>query len=56
MKLEDAIVQQYGEQCKPYMEQITKRIAATIAATLYAGEVGDNPLCQLNRMFNELDK
>ena len=46
----------YGAQCNKERELIEKRIAALVAATLYAGIVGDNPLCKLNRAFDEVTK
>ncbi len=46
----------YGEQCEPYREEIDGRVSMMLAALLYAGEEGDNPLCVLNRAFKAFEK
>ena len=52
--LQEAIIRNYGEQCVPHIAVIEERVAAMLAALLYAGTQGDNPLCVLNRAFENL--
>jgi len=53
-ELWNEIIKEYGTQCEPYKDLIELRLAAMLTATLYAGETGDNPLCELNRSLNKV--
>lgn len=53
-KLRTAIYGLYGDQCRRDINAIEKRLEASIAALLFAGEEGDNILCRLNRLFKEV--
>jgi hypothetical protein len=55
-KLEQEIIKAYGEQCIPHLDTIHERMAGMIAALLFAGNQGDNPLCVLNRAFENMYK
>jgi len=54
--LKNAIVKTYGERSKDKTDIIIDRLNMVIAACLFAGSQGDNPLCQLNRFFEEVYK
>lgn len=45
----------YGEQCEKYRDEIEGRVRVMLTALMYAGDVGDNPLCELNRAFQKFD-
>jgi len=53
-KLWQTIIEMYGTQCNNHREEIEKRIDVMLAALLFAGEEGDNPLCELNRAFKKI--
>ena len=50
-QLKEAVVRLYGNQCEKHLDVIDERIGVMLAALLFAGEIGDNPLCVLNRAF-----
>ncbi|KKL65473.1 hypothetical protein LCGC14_2154640 [marine sediment metagenome] len=50
--LKDELVKAYGTQILKDYEIVLDKIAAVIAAHLYAGKIGDNPLCVLNRALD----
>jgi hypothetical protein len=53
-ELKEIIVRLYGKQCSPYIEEINRRISLSLTSLLYAGDQGDNPLCILNKTFNNI--
>uniref|UniRef100_A0A6M3MBL1 Uncharacterized protein n=1 Tax=viral metagenome TaxID=1070528 RepID=A0A6M3MBL1_9ZZZZ len=55
-KLWEEILRVYGNQCQSYKEQLVKRIPAMLAATIFAGTLGDTPLNKLNRALDEVTK
>ena len=56
MTIDDLIIRDYGEQCRKHLKEIESRLTQAIAALLYAGELGDNPLSQLNRAFTNFKR
>lgn len=52
--LDRELITAYGTQIKEDIEVIKEKIAAVVTAHLYAGNVGDNPLCQLNRLLGKI--
>jgi hypothetical protein len=55
-ELKNVIIRLYGQQCEEHINEIDDRIAKMLTALLYAGNIGDNPLCKLNRAFENLNK
>jgi hypothetical protein len=51
-ELWEQMIRAYGTQIEKHKDVLHRRIAATIAATCYAGTVGDNPLSILNRALD----
>ena len=51
-ELKAEMIKAFGTQIEPCYEELMERISATVAAYLYAGIQGDNPLCQLNIALN----
>ena len=55
-ELKNELIRAYGTQIEKSMDIIEEKIAAMICAHLYVGQVGDSPLCALNRAFEEILK
>ena len=53
-ELWDEMVISFGTRIMNQKEEIEKRLNVTIDSLLYAGTIGDNPLCILNRTFKEI--
>jgi cytochrome b len=51
-ELWEQLVRAYGTRIEKHKDVLHWRIAATIAATCYAGKEGDNPLSVLNRALD----
>lgn len=51
-----AFKEEYGNQCERHKDILEARIAAVVAATLFAGVLGDTPLSRLNRALDEATK
>lgn len=45
------LVKEFGPAIDTHKEEIEKRIVKSITSIMYAGNVGDNPLCILNRAY-----
>ena len=54
--LNNALVKHYGTMIEDDIDIIRRKIAALITAHKFAGNIGDNPLCILNRAFEEIIK
>ena len=54
--LDTELIKAFGIQIEDDLEIIKRKISAVIAAHLFAGDVGDNPLASLNRIMKELCK
>ena len=52
--LNEELIKAYGTQIEEDIETIKIKISAVIAAHLFAGTTGDNFLCQLNIILNEI--
>ena len=52
-ELRQHIIRIYGTQCEKHMDEIIRRLTVSVASLLFAGELGDNVLCKLNRAFND---
>ena len=52
--LKDELVRAFGTQIINEYSIILQQISAIIAAHLFAGSIGDNPLCVLNRAIEEV--
>ena len=52
--LKQALVAYYGEMIEKDYNTIELKISAVIVAHCFAGEVGDNPLCEINRSLKKL--
>lgn len=55
-ELKAALVKAFGTQIEDDYETTLKCISAVIAARMYAGNQGDNPLCVLNRALETIVK
>ena len=57
MTFEEMLIKRYGTMIEDpvVMEEVKKRFSASIAALKFAGNIGDNPLCKLNRAFENRD-
>lgn len=55
-KLDKELIAAYGTQVEKDLEIINNKISAVVAAHMYAGKVGDNPLCKLNRILIDIIK
>ena len=53
-QFEKALILYYGTQIKPDIQTLMDKITAVTTAHLYAGSLGDNPLCKLNRCLDEV--
>lgn len=54
LQFEKALVRYFGTQCNSHMVVLLDKITAVVTAELFAGDLGGNPLCKLNRCFNEV--
>ena len=54
--LNNALVKCYGTMIEDDIDIIRRKIAALITAHEFAGNIGTNPLCVLNRAFEEIIK
>lgn len=54
-KLAEALIEEFGTQCKPHMEEIQKRIVREITAVLYFGDSGKYRHAMLNRLHEAWD-
>lgn len=54
MDLNNALIETYGTQIADDIEMIKKKIDVVIAAHLFAGNLGDTPLCVLNRTLQDI--
>ncbi len=52
-KLKQVLIQVYGTRIEEEIDTIISRISMVMAAKLYAGSLGDNPLCRLNKFFED---
>ena len=48
------LIEVYGVQIEKDLDVIKGKFAHVIAAHLYAGQQGDNVLCRLNRLLEEM--
>lgn len=53
-KLIAALVEYYGTRAEKDMDELLLRIDLTVTALVFAGNQGDNPMCELNRLFEEI--
>jgi len=54
--LKAALIKSFGTRIEKDYDEIYSCISATICARVYAGNVGDNPLCILNRALETIIK
>lgn len=54
-KIRELLIEYYGTQIENHMDEVMKRLDRSIASLMYAGTLGDNPLCALNRAFNKFN-
>ena len=55
-ELELVLTRLYGTQIRRVLPELDKRIVAIVTSTLFAGTVGSNPMCKLNRALEEMTK
>lgn len=55
-KLRKLLIEYYGTQIENHVNEVIKRLDLSVASLMYAGTLGDNPLCELNRAFNKFNK
>ena len=48
-----AIIKHFGTMCEDNVDELLTRFSMTVAALKFAGNQGDNPLCRLNRLYEE---
>lgn len=53
-ELKDELIIAFGTQMEDNIDELYDRICKTVAAMRFAGTVGDNPLCVLNRAFESI--
>lgn len=53
-RLENALIESYGEQIISDLEIIKDKIGVIIASHIYAGTIGNNPMCIINRELKKL--
>jgi len=52
-EFEDFILKHYGLACSDFLVTLYKRIGFVVTATVYAGTLDDNPLCEVNRLLKK---
>ena len=50
--LKEALIREYGTMIEDNWEQLIKDFGAVVAARMFAGDQGDNPLAVLNRALD----
>ena len=52
--LKQALIAYYGKMIEKDFNTIERKISAVIVAHYFAGELGDNPLCEINRALKKI--
>uniref|UniRef100_A0A6M3LTQ8 Uncharacterized protein n=1 Tax=viral metagenome TaxID=1070528 RepID=A0A6M3LTQ8_9ZZZZ len=53
---DDVLIKAFGTQIISNLEMIKNRIAMVVVAMQWHGNQGDNPFCELNRVFEKIER
>jgi hypothetical protein len=55
-ELDKQLILMYGNRLVPCLQEVKTRLDMVVTALLYAGNQGNNPLCEINKLFERIGK